>query len=480
MGYSLYQFRFVLVPEALLQSLEGVAGFDRAAFERVHEQEQPVTSIRLNPQKLPVVNEKWAVGNFFHHTTFAVESSVPWSDFGYYLSRRPSFTFDPFFHAGCYYVQEASSMFLEQAIKQTVNLSQPVKVLDLCAAPGGKSTHIQSLLSANSLLVSNEVIKNRSHILKQNIIKWGSHNVIVTNNDPQHMAKLPGFFDVMVVDAPCSGSGLFRKEAAAVEEWSEDAVQLCSGRQKRILSDALPALKQGGVLIYSTCSYSPEEDEDIADWLVRDRDMEPVKLSVPADWNIVETISSTGATGYRFYPDKVKGEGFFISCFVNRKESLAKNSKPLKSEKATAKERAVVDAWANTKNLELLKHNNTIFALEASAVSDFAVIKQALNVQYAGTFAGEVIREKLIPDHALAVSTLLAETVNSIEVPYDEAIKYLQKKETAWDTVVTGWQVVTYKGKPLGWINALPNRINNYYPKEFRILKLQDDSAFEK
>ena len=437
-----------------------------------------MTSVRINPHKLPLLEEE--ASSTRRSTRLPIAERVPWSSLGYYLSHRPSFTFDPLFHAGCYYVQDASSMFLEQAITQTVDTTKPLKVLDLCAAPGGKSTHIQSLLSGDCLLVSNEVIKSRAGILKQNIIKWGCENVVVTNNDPQHMAKLSGFFDVMVVDAPCSGSGLFRKDAAAIEEWSEDAVQLCSGRQKRILSDALPALKQDGVLIYSTCSYSPEEDEDIADWLVRDEDMEPVKLSVPPEWNIVESLSSMGAIGYRFYPDKVKGEGFYISCFVKKKETTAKKIKPPKSEKATAKEYSIVDAWINKKNLELLKHNNTVFALEASIVSDFAIVKQALNVQYAGTLIGEVIREKLIPDHALAVSTLLADTVNRIDVPYDEAIKYLQKGEGTWNAVATGWQVVTYKDKPLGWINALPNRINNYYPKEFRILKLQDDSAFEK
>lgn len=467
------------LPQALLQSLQDVAGFDEAAFVQAHQQPEPLTSIRINPAKMETVNDKWAIGNFFHHARFNVSGSIPWSQFGYYLTQRPSFTFDPLFHAGCYYVQEASSMFLEQALMQTVDLSKEIKVLDLCAAPGGKSTHIQSLLSPNSLLVSNEVIKSRSGVLKQNIIKWGSNDVIVTNNDPQHFARLSGFFDVMIVDAPCSGSGLFRKDAEAIDEWSEDAVQMCCSRQKRILSDALPALKQDGILIYSTCSYSKEEDEDIADWLVQEMGMENIQLHIKEDWGIVESISSkTASAGYRFYPDKTKGEGFFLSCFIKRGETISKNVKSQKPEKATVKEQAIADQWISTDNMVLLKHNNQIFALPQNIVSDFAVIKQALNIQYAGTFIGELMWEKLIPDQALAVSTILSGSVKKVEVSYEEAIKYLQKNELHWDIPNTGWQIVTFQNKALGWINALPNRINNYYPKEIRILKRQDGSAF--
>src|SRR6476661_1276859 len=166
-----------VLPQALLDSLQDVAGFDERAFRDVHQSNTQVTSIRINPAKWPEENtasleEKFSISN------------VPWSRYGFYLAERPSFTFDPLFHAGCYYVQEASSLFLEQALQQSSDLSQPLKVLDLCAAPGGKSTHIQSLISADSLLVSNEVIKNRAGVLRQNIIKWGPQNVVVTNNDP--------------------------------------------------------------------------------------------------------------------------------------------------------------------------------------------------------------------------------------------------------------------------------------------------------
>lgn len=304
------------LPEEFLGSLEGITGFDRDAFINVHEQSEAPTSFRINPSKLATGNGQSAVDKSEaedFHSPFTIDhSQIPWCSTGFYLSLRPSFTFDPLFHAGLYYVQEASSMFLEQPFKQLLDLSQPLKVLDLCAAPGGKSTHVQSLISQESLLVSNEVIKQRSYVLSDNIIKWGCRNVFVTANDPKAFQKLPGYFDVMVVDAPCSGSGLFRKDKEAIEEWSLNNVQLCSQRQQRILADALPALKKDGLLIYSTCSYSVEEDERIMDWLITEMEMENVELQTENWPDIVQTSSPvTNSIGYRFYPDKIKGEGFF-------------------------------------------------------------------------------------------------------------------------------------------------------------------------
>src|SRR6185503_7400230 len=171
-----------------------------------------------------------------------------------------------------------------------------------------------SLISKDSLLVANEVIRSRANILNDNIKKWGCSNVVVTNNDPKDFQRLENYFDVIVIDAPCSGSGLFRREPEAIEEWSKQNVMLCSQRQQRILADVLPALKNDGVLIYSTCSYSKEEDEQIAGWLKNELIINNEQLIIHPDWNIVK---SNG--GYRFWPDKVKGEGFFLACF--RKEN---------------------------------------------------------------------------------------------------------------------------------------------------------------
>lgn len=469
------------LPQALIHSLQDVTGFDETGFIAVHQKGEQVTSIRVNPLKGSIVNGEWSIGQFdtTNHARFTIHHSpVPWTRFGYYLSQRPSFTFDPLFHAGCYYVQEASSMFLEQALRQTADLSQPLKLVDLCAAPGGKSTHLQSLISENSLLVSNEVIRSRANILMQNIIKWGCDNVIVTNNDPQHFARLEGFFDVMVVDAPCSGSGLFRRDAEAINEWSEDNVSLCCGRQKRIIADALPALKENGVLIYSTCSYSKEEDEDIADWLVHEMDMENIALQVPEEWNIVTTYASqTNAAGYRFYPDKLKGEGFFIACFRKKATTAGSKYKSTKADMITAKEKAIVQPWIKESDLALLHFREELFALPDTLLSDFLIVQNALNVQYVGVALGQIMKDKLVPHHALALSNILSEAIQATELSYEQAIKYLQRGDLNLSIGTMGWQPLSFHKHNLGWINALKNRVNNYYPKEFRILKQTNDAA---
>ena len=318
-----------MLPPALLKSLQHVQGFNEEAFKAVHESGGQITSVRLNPAKVKIENLK-----------LNITSVIPWSSQGFYLSERPSFTLDPLFHAGTYYVQEASSMFLEAVLKQTVDLSQSIKVLDLCAAPGGKSTLIQSVISADSLLVSNEVIKARVNILAENMTKWGAANVIVTNNDPKDLQRLQNYFDVIVADAPCSGSGLFRKDTDAIKEWSENNVALCAHRQQRILADIMPSLKDGGVLIYSTCSYSQQEDEDIVDWLVEEFEVDSLPLLVDAGWGIVETISEkSGSFGYRFYPDKVKGEGFFIAAF--KKPESMQSIREAKNQKLKVKSKQV-------------------------------------------------------------------------------------------------------------------------------------------
>ncbi len=465
------------LPQALLTSLQSVAGFDKEAFIAVHEIPSPVTSIRTNPAKWSIVNAQSSEGNSLLTPHY---SPIPWCANGYYLSQRPSFTFDPLFHAGCYYVQEASSMFLEQAFKQLLDLSQPLKVLDLCAAPGGKSTHIQLLISSNSLLVSNEVIKPRSIVLTDNIIKWGCSNVFVTNNDPKAFQKLPGYFDAMIVDAPCSGSGLFRKDEDAINEWSLNNVALCSQRQQRILADALPCLKEGGLLVYSTCSYSVEEDEAIADWLMQEMEMENIWLNIDVFDGIVETVSpQTASHCYRFYPDKLKGEGFFLACFRKKAYETVARLRPSKPEIISAKEKAIVTQWIENESLEFIRFRHSIFALPQALVNNFLTLQPILNLQYAGVQLGEVMKDKLVPHHALAQSTSIRKNIMVFELGYDDAIRYLQRQELSTLPQVAGWQVARYNSHNLGWLNALQNRVNNYYPKEIRILKSRNDSAFE-
>jgi 16S rRNA C967 or C1407 C5-methylase (RsmB/RsmF family)/NOL1/NOP2/fmu family ribosome biogenesis protein len=448
-----------------LNSLTSIKGFDKEAFEKVHASGEQVTTIRFNPFKLSGSSKVPSLGG-------DLGEAVPWTQYGYYLNKRPSFTFDPLFHAGCYYVQDASSMFLEQALRQTIDLSRPLKMLDLSAAPGGKSTHILSLISKESLLVSNEVIRSRANILKDNIIKWGCNNVVVTNNDPKDFSRLENYFDVIVVDAPCSGSGLFRKEPEAMNEWSLNNVALCSQRQQRILANVWPALKKDGVLIYSTCSYSKEENEEIVDWMIKELRVTGYELRVNKDWNIVEVKTNNGGYGYRFFPDKVKGEGFFIACFCKNegeKESFLKTKN--KPEQLNKKEKEIAEKWIKPERLEFIKYQDTVYAWPSHLVNDFSLLLNKLRVVYSGTIVGELMRGKLIPHHALAMSGLINESIAKIELNYEQAIQYLQKKDLNLQNVNTGWQLVVFGEYALGWINVLPNRINNYYPKELRILK---------
>ena len=453
------------LPQELIQSLRNIESFNEETFKAVHESGGQITSIRLNPKKIG--NRQSAIGN-------EQLERVPWNEYGYYLNERPSFTLDPLVHAGAYYVQEASSMFLEEALKQTVDLAKPLKVLDLCAAPGGKSTLIQSIISAASLLVSNEVIKTRVHILAENITKWGAANVIVTNNDPSDFQRLPGYFDVIVVDAPCSGSGLFRKDPAAIDEWSENNVLHCAQRQHRILEHVIPALKDGGILIYSTCSYSAEEDEMIADWLMDNYSLETARLNVNTEWNIIETISpEKNAYGYRFYPDRVKGEGFFVAVFSNGNRFVEESSRNTKNKlPVTAKqEQQVLSKWINSEgNITSFAWQDDLLLVHEKLLPEIRLLQSILYLKKAGINAGSIIRDELIPSHELAMSTLVRSTIPFIEVDHEMAMQFLRRVNFFPETDLKGWALIKYKGLALGWIKILASRINNYYPKDWRIL----------
>lgn len=450
------------VPVSLINSLEGIDGFDRHAFEQTHAHAEAITSVRVNPAKPARLFDQDINGLI----------PVPWSRYGYYLPQRPSFTFDPLFHAGCYYVQEASSMFLEKAFEKIPQQEGPLKVLDLSAAPGGKSTHIHSLLPEGSLLVSNEVIKSRSSILRDNIVRWGSSNVMVTNNDPAHFQSLEGFFDVIVVDAPCSGSGLFRREPEAISEWSENAVQLCSQRQQRILADVWPALRQGGTLIYSTCSFSSEEDEAILDWMQDQWQVKGIALDVPPQSGIVTTLSKVGLPGYRFWPHKLKGEGFFLAM-IEKQDGVPGFAGKLrkKPDSVTKAEQKLLDPWLDMTAMTTVRHQQTVYAWPSQLATDFSLLLEKMRVVYSGVRLGDLMRDKLVPDHALALSGLLRPAVPATPLDKETAILYLQRRDFTAETAGRGWQTVNFQGYPLGWINVLPNRINNYYPRELRILK---------
>lgn len=447
------------LPAHFLNSIKNAKGFEEISFVRTHEEEEKITSIRVNPFKPSDLN-------------FEKEKQVNWCESGYYLKERPSFTFDPLFHAGAYYVQEAGSMFLEFALKNSVDLSLPLAVLDLCAAPGGKSTLINSLLNNQSFLISNEVIKNRADVLAYNLSKWGTCNNAVTNCDPSVIGKLENAFDVMVADVPCSGSGLFRKQPEAINEWSLDNVNLCSTRQKRIIADSINCLKPGGVLIYSTCSYSIEEDEAIVEWMIKEFDLEYIPLPINKEWNIIETLF-----GYRFYPNLLKSEGFFCAVLRKKGDSFGNHRKTKKHlfEQVAKKELTELQNHFEFNEYHTVFKFQSTFKLVNTELYDFLnVFGQQLYFKKTGTTLGEFKHNDFLPDHELALSIYSNTSSPRIELTKEQAISFL-KKENLQLEAQKGIQLMCYKNLGLGWAKVLDKRLNNYLPKEFRILSNEEN-----
>lgn len=444
--------------------------FDPVKFLDAHEIENQIVSVHMNHEKSIFHEGRWPSET--SEPPFEFSGKVPWCQDSYYLPERPSFTMDPFFHAGLYYVQEASGMFLAFALKQICDLNKKIRVLDLCAAPGGKSTLIQSNISPDSLLVSNEVIKTRVSVLTQNLTKWGCANGIVSNNDPSHFKKIPGFFDVILIDAPCSGSGLFRKDPETIKEWSSDLVNLCQLRQQRIVADVWDSLKDDGFLIYSTCSYSKEENEDILDSIFHQFKCITVPLSPQSGWNIVETYSDKySAQGYRFYPDKLPGEGFFLSVIQKQEHPASFNSHktnriPGKFSKSMEMQ---FSKWIDEKSLDYISIGESIHAFPASLVNELNTLKNNLYLKKAGIRVGKSGEKEWIPDHELALANFLKHNSECMDVSKMDALLFLRGQPFETDCREKGWKIVSYQKQHLGWIKLLEKRMNNYYPKSWRI-----------
>jgi 16S rRNA C967 or C1407 C5-methylase (RsmB/RsmF family)/NOL1/NOP2/fmu family ribosome biogenesis protein len=444
----------MILPEIFVQRMMKMLDHQFDEFQQSFDNEI-ATTIRINPSK------------FDGQLSL---TPVDYCSTGYFVPKRPIFTIDPFIHAGVYYVQESSSMFLEQAIKQTVKKSN-LKVLDLCASPGGKSTHLASLLSKDSLLVSNDVIRSRGQILSENLKKWGKPNVIVTNNDPHDFQRLPGFFDVLVVDAPCSGEGLFRRDENAVQEWSPDNAQLCTQRQQRILADVWPTLREGGILIYSTCTFNPAENEENIKWLSEFAEIEPVSLKVEDHWGVTITDAG-GFPCYRFYPHKVSGEGFFMA--VVRKTGSSETSQPKKIKDnpllASKAEKEIGRALFSDESLDVLRFEDSLLAFPSHLFAELFQIKNNLRIIHAGVKIGEIKQKDLLPAHELALSTILNRSAFPvIDLTIKEAITYLKRDDISHQSAERGWNLVTYRNIPLGWVKNLGNRFNSAFPKEWRI-----------
>lgn len=428
---------------------------------------EPTVSIRLNPLKK--ARNPLKPGGALQQ--------VPWSRWGYYLAERPAFTFDPLFHAGYYYVQEASSMFVEHVVRELV--PGPVTCLDLCAAPGGKSLSLLSALPPGSLVVSNEVVRPRARVLSETVIKFGNSNVVVTNNGASDFGELSHFFDVVLVDAPCSGEGMFRKDAVAVEEWSAGNVTMCAARQENILHEVWPSLKPGGWLIYSTCTYNITENEEIMLSFARSNGAGFVVVRTDPDWGTSPPFGE-GVQGYRFFPHRVKGEG--LSLFILRKPEerdvpSAPVTVPARKNAGKKATPLLRDPSAHGHYLRrpdafrFVERGVKIIALPALHADAMLVLEGRLNSMNMGIEVGGVKGKDFIPSHALAMSDELnRDAFYNFPVTYDQAIAYLRKEALVLPPAVPkGVILLTYENEPIGFVKNLGSRANNLYPSEWRI-----------
>ena len=449
------------LPEAFVRQLTISLGPERAGEVVSFITGSPAsTAVRINPFKVNAFPAQFASGR----ETF--------SRWGRLLDGRPEFALDPLFHAGAYYVQEASSMYLESILPLMLRMREerpegPFAVLDLCAAPGGKSTHLLSMLREipGSFLVSNEVIRSRASVLCENIAKWGAANVVVTNDDPADFSPLGEYFDVIVVDAPCSGEGMFRKDPEAVAQWSEDNVRLCAARQRRILTDILPCLRPGGLLVYSTCTFNPAEDEDNVAWLASQYGMEVLEQR-------------------HFYPgDPGAGEGFFLSSL--RKGGAygasGRSSANSRGRGSGAPSRFKEDIpWVND-GFPLFRFGSLLKAFPAASAARMLELTEGgtgarLRVLASGTAVAEVKdgrgggKPVVIPQFSLIQSEVYRRgSLPEVEVPLETALEYLRRGLPTLPGAPAGYVVLTYEGVPSGLLKNLGNRCNNLLPPSLRL-----------
>ena len=448
------------LPAPFEQSMRQLLGDEYETF-RDALLDDPAVSIRLNRSKC---------------TTTPEYEAVPWATDGYYLTERPAFTFDPWLHAGYYYVQEASSMFVEQAVKQ--HLGHARVALDLCAAPGGKSTLLRSLLPDDCVLVSNEVMRPRAQILAENITKWGHPHSIVSSNYPADFTPLGELFDLILVDAPCSGEGMFRKDEVAVSEWSPENVAICWKRQRDILSDIWPTLQPGGLLIYSTCTFNTQEDEENVRWMVDELGAELLPIATEETWGITQSLIPDVPYAYRFLPGRTRGEGFFLAA-LRKPGTAPKNlslAEPKSNKKGKSKQTAVAiptecKQWLNS-NAYIYKVVGTdVIAIPTDMANLHAILSEQLYLLKSGITIAELKGRDAIPSHELAMSTAMCPNAfTHCELSYIDSLRYLHREAIVLpESTPRGFVIVTYRGMPLGFVKNLGNRANNLYPNEWRI-----------
>ncbi|MBQ7940812.1 MAG: rRNA cytosine-C5-methyltransferase [Muribaculaceae bacterium] len=447
------------LPELFIRQIEELLPENEAkALIAALGESEPSISIRLNASKC----ERPPISN-----------TVPWCKLGFYLKERPQFTFDPMLHSGSYYVQDASSMFLAYAIDKLVDKSAPVKYLDLCAAPGGKTTTAIDTLPQGSLIVANEIMSGRAQILRENIIKWGNPYCIVTNNDSASFARLTHYFDIIAADVPCSGEGMMRKDADAIAQWTPTLVTECSERQREIANNAWQALRPGGLFIYSTCTFNRKENEEIIEYLVNELGAESIKIEIPQEWNIYPAIDSH-IHGYHFFPHRTHGEGLFLAVVRKPDNEPIQPMKPIKSKKNKKEKPQPIpielQKWGIIPQSFQLVSNSDIFnAIPAKYSDEIGILQEHLKVICLGCEIAGTKGRDLIPAHALALNAnFTTDIFPQFEVDYATAIAYL-RGETITIDAPRGYVIITYNGRNLGFVKNLGNRANNLYPKEWRI-----------
>lgn len=442
--------------------------------EGLDSQESPV-SIRLNPFKAQSLDV----------TEGLYDCTVPWCSLtGRYLRERPNFTFDPLLHAGLYYVQEAASMIVDHIVRTFIN--QPVRMLDLCAAPGGKSTALRAALPEGSVLFSNEPMRTRAQILSENLQKFGHEDVIVTNNYPRDYRKAGIMFDAILADVPCSGEGMFRKDDGARAEWSQQNVDNCWQLQREIVSDIWKCLQPGGLLIYSTCTFNAHEDEENVEWIASELGADIIELPVKESWNITPAVVGN-APVCRFLPGISRSEGLFVAVLRKHGKSettalnaSATNSKPKKDRKNQRKQTAQGGKQQSTDTMQALRtpdnftdrrNGDAIIAIPKRWADTYDTAASTLKIMHAGVTLGTEKGRDIIPDQSLAMSRQLnIDAYPQVELSYAEAINFLRKEAvTLPEGTPRGFVVVTYLGYPLGMEKNIGNRANNLYPTEWRI-----------
>ena len=456
------------LPEKFVARMERELGESEAKALCAALGEEPSTAIRLNPRKMSA--PRWDA------------KRVEWSKDGYLLEERPSFTLDSDFHAGAYYVQEASSQFAGYILSEVmggVEQCRGLRVLDMCAAPGGKSTHYATLVGEEGLVVANEINRSRAAVLADNARKWGLGNMVVTCNDSARLAEFEDLFDVVAVDAPCSGEGMFRKSEDACEQWSEGNVAMCAERQWEILQNAYKALRAGGVLLYSTCTFNRSEDEDIVRRACEEygEELEQAEdVVVNADWGVVTGREGVFQT-FRFFPHKITGEGMFMAVARKSADAVAGGRLPKARrkvinivDKRSAEElkRWVVDA----DEMSFFEAGDTLYGCRKTHYDEIEALSGRLAVIYSGVAMGQIFKGKLKPDAALALSVQLrSDAVACSEVEEDAALQFLRKQDLSAGLFVEGMNLVVCRGQALGFVKRIGNRVNNLYPNSLRILK---------